>query len=330
LSLIKYIALPVRYYQFHALAVMAATVGLLSTDQAAGQSSWFRVLNADRLVREPRANLAVGMTEYEKGELSAVCWFRHPIGRKPIILHGAHRSDGMFSPWVDFEVATEGTTKWRKIPASVERSGNERITVGPSNRLLKLWVDMSPFQKSIGKFRFGRIVLETGDKARLQLDDLLPTADARSSRSGFKAEVLKLDENKRSKSYPIEALNQNVELFSVTSYGSRLFGDFILEPSTGKPAHVKGWRTSDGYFWPDVVIEAMSSGQTWKVVGRSQKKGTPTTLSISSGESAIVRVALDAYQTILRHYDYGKVVFSNEQFSVFSLDLLCQKRTPNG
>jgi hypothetical protein len=157
--------------------------------------------DANAFAHQPGVSFAIANIEHKADVLSvpfaAFCWYRYTVGSDPVTLHGKKRPDGMFEPVVKYEVATEGKVKWKRLSVDNEQSVTDTIIVSPDNPVTKLWVNMEPFQKAIGIFRYGRLILENGDAAIFEIEDLLPTADARGEANDYKEDVFQPDDEKR-------------------------------------------------------------------------------------------------------------------------------------
>jgi hypothetical protein len=117
------------------------------------------------------------------------------LGTKRVRLHGRmikDRTGGArrFYPYARLEVSDQSDRGWEVIGRSPSAtSGVPRIAVmvpvklGVANPQAKTnescMIDMNPFRKYVGKFRYGRIVLKDGGTSQvLGLNELLPPKDA--------------------------------------------------------------------------------------------------------------------------------------------------------
>lgn len=283
---------------------------------------WIRFLvDADQLKGRPGVPFAIASVNYSDYRLFATAWFRYVQGRDPIILHGSQDPDGLFRPSVVYEVAIKDKAEWRKI--SERKGGESTAVVGPEHPILRLSVDMDPFRSCVGVYRYGRILLENGDVAVIELEDLLPTADARGDADGsFRESVSGGDMRMRQQGVEEPAPDGFAHLSSVTSLGGRLIGDFVLINRSGKTLKISGTRTLDGDFWPKVELLAGRSLQDWKTIGKSQNNGTSASIEIATGKAEIVRVMLSDYKPLIGERKYGKIIFPSGRYGVFYLELL--------
>jgi hypothetical protein len=259
-----------------------------------------------------------------EASLSADGWFCYTQGRDPITLHGRKETDGrVFCPVVSYEVATEDQSKWRKLREEAEQSRSDTVTVSPDNPIVNVTIDMEPLRGWIGTYRYGRVVLETGDAGIIELEDLLPAANARDAAGNFKENVASGGAMLRH-DFKLPRSNDPAVLSDVICLGGQLIGRFIFD-SQSETVRLEGTRTLDGDFWPAVRLEAGNSDKNWRYIGKSPASGTPTTLQVSSGKAESMRILLGDYKPMIGKYKLGKIVFSDGQSCVFYLDLLDPK-----
>jgi hypothetical protein len=83
-------------------------------------------------------------------------------------------SDGIFWPDVTSQVTNNPAGKWKTIARPVQSAHAQAIIVKPNEARFNLMVALDAFQPLIGKYKFGRVALKTGDAASFELKDLLP------------------------------------------------------------------------------------------------------------------------------------------------------------
>ena len=306
-------------------AIAAVVLVLMLSAKANSSEDWVRVLVNESFFEVPGSRFAVSFVRSEKYVLSAFCWFKYAVGTDAVVLHGRRNADATFWPNVTYEVATEGQTKWKRIAAGVPDQGSDVLTVNPEEPVAKLWVDMAPFRKTVGVYRYGRVVLENGDAAVFAIEDLLPTADARGDTNDFKEIVFESDQDKKKQGFTDAWIAAPAQLLSVISFGDRLIGEFVFEAPSTKPVVLAGSRTPDGDFWPKVTLQVANADHVWKTIGESQNSGAPESLQVPAGKSEKLRVVLTGYTLLIGKFRYGRIMFSNGQFGVFLIDLLNPK-----
>jgi hypothetical protein len=244
--------------------------------------------------------------------LSAGCAYQYIANKGPVVLHGTRNAEGEFAPFVSYQVAVEGTTKWKTIGKSPESSNPVQIEISPANPRMLLDVDMEVFRSRIGKFRWGRIVLENGDAAPFSIDDLLPTGNNPDAKGNFKQFVNDLDPYRFGSSFKLGA---------VTCFSNKLVGDFyFIGGPKGSSIELQGAQTPDGDFWPSVTLEAGNSEHDWQAMGKSTNEGAQTSLKVSYRYPLEpIRVVLDAYKPAIGRFKLGKIIFSNGKFAVFEI-----------
>jgi hypothetical protein len=261
----------------------------------------------------PGVSLVFLGTASIQNHLSATCGYRYRDRVGAVELHGKFDASGDFWPLVTYEVAT-GKDKWHTISGTAPSRDSVAIKIDSTNSRALLHIDMDPFRDLIGKYRWGRIALENGEAAILPLDDLLPTGD-NPDETDFKAAVNDGDPHRFGSSF---------SLLAVTCFSERLIGDFAFVcPETKCVTEVWGQRDSKGDFSPFVTLQAGNSDKEWQDVQKPGKTAGGTVLKVSN-ENLIQTVSVDLtpYKSLIGKVKYGKVVFSNEDFSVFALDSL--------
>jgi hypothetical protein len=278
-----------------------------------GTTNWSRdVTDGGSLRNYPGITFSVLSTSSIDDHLSAICTYQYISDEGLTILRGTRDASGEFVPFVSYQVAEEGRTKWRTIGTSPQASQSTELEVGPANLRALLDVDMEVYRSSIGKFRWGRIVLENGDAAPFALDDLLPTADNPGRDGSFSQSIAELSAKRFGSSF---------SLVKVTSFSKRVIGDFIFAGGGDEScADLKGIRDRNEDFWPSVTLQVANSNDKWKTVGKSGEDGTQI-LSKVCHQSPLetLRISLDAFKSTAEKFTYGKVVFSNGDFAVFEI-----------
>lgn len=282
-------------------------------------ANWTRFLHHGLL--PPGVPLVLAYVKEDNYTLSAVGWYRYTEGRDPIVLHGKKEPDDMFRPVVHYEVGLEGKTKWKRIHAEAEQPRSETITVSPEQPIATVIVKMEPFRKWLGIYRYGRLLLENGDAAIFEIDDLLPERDANHD-TDFKEDFLPGDAAEDRQGFGATWVSERAHLISLTSVGDRLIAELLFIASSSEDVNLEGTRTLDGDFWPKVTFQVANADRRWKTIGQSQHSGTATSLLIPSGKAERIRVLLTDYKPLVGKFKYGRIVFSNAEAAVFSIDLL--------
>jgi hypothetical protein len=310
---------------------MAILVGLLgifvSRTTSGAPNSWARLLVPIGHGPSPGVPLTIRAYTYKDAMLSADGWFCYTQGRNWITLHGQKNDDGRsFRPIVTYEIATEGKTKWTRLRVESEPSHPDTVIVGPNNPTVNVTIDMEPFRGWIGVYRYGRVILENGDAGIIELEDLLPTANASDADGNFKEDIVAGGAMLRHR-FKLPRANDPAVLSNVISLGGQLVGEFIFDAGP-ETVSLEGTRTLDGDFWPSVRLEAGDSDKDWKQIGKSPANGTSATLRMSGGQAEIMRVLLNDYKSMLKENKLARIVFSDGRSCVFYLDLL--DPTPSG
>jgi hypothetical protein len=274
---------------------------------------------------EPGVPFVLLSTSSIDNHLLAGCGYQYLEAKGPVKLRGTKGdiySD--LTPCVIYEVATEGKGKWKTIARSTPAPNSLTIEIGPTRPRVLLNVDMEPFRSSIGKIRWGRLLLENGEAATFQIDDLLPAGNSPDASAGnFKQDVTDLHPNRFGSSF---------SLIKVTSFLKQLVGDFIfVGGGEGASIDIRGARDGNEDFWPSVLLQVGNSEKDWQTLGKVTHKGTQTLLKVfHNGPWENLRIDMDRFKPVAGKFTYGKIVFSNGDFAVFELrDLRPQIRQTN-
>jgi hypothetical protein len=273
---------------------------------------WSRDITDGGTLRDyPKVPFLIMTTSLIDDHLSAICAYQFVEGNAPLTLHGTKDSDGDFSPFVSYEIATKGTTEWKEI-AKFESKNPVAIEIGSSNPRMGLHVDMDPFRPHIGKSHWGRVVLENGQATIFSLEDLLPTGNNPDKDGNFKQFTNDVEAKRLGSSY---------SMISVTSLSNQLVGDFIfIGGAKGSCVKIKGAATNDAVFWPSVTLQAGNSNHDWKTLGKSNNQKIEILQDFCNRSPwSEFRVALDPYKLVTNDFKYGKIIFSDGSFAVFEL-----------
>jgi hypothetical protein len=141
--------------------------------------AWYRALNLSVPVNPKFEPFAITATKSEQGNhvVGEFDYFNYKADDKsppPVTIKGSKKSDGTFWPVVSAEVGDNPTGPWTTIgrPPTPERPASLSITTKPKEE--RFYVNMDLFLPLIGKVKFGRVVLETGEAAVFGLEVLVP------------------------------------------------------------------------------------------------------------------------------------------------------------
>jgi len=156
-----------------------ACTQLAIADTPDGRQSWYRVLNLSAPVNPSvEAFEIVGIgSEDGKHLVGQFLFFNYKEGEKfpaPITLKGSKKADGTFWPRVIAQVTNDLQSQWTTIQSPSIPGEAISLVVTSKQEKQRFYVDLDVFRPVIGKMKYGRIVLETGDSANLFIDDLLP------------------------------------------------------------------------------------------------------------------------------------------------------------
>jgi hypothetical protein len=122
-----------------------------------------------------------------------------------------------------------------------------------------------------------------------------------------------------------------VELTYLCSRQGHLIAEFHVGNLSKATVRLAGTESSDGRFWPDVVSEVTNGSDPaewkWQNIGRSYQTGKPFTLAVAAQSFSVpLCVNMDVFKPQIGKASYGRVVFTNGNWSMFELsDLLPTK-----
>jgi hypothetical protein len=122
----------------------------------------------------------------DEGHVHGICMF---FNGKSVsaILEGTETSDGDFYPQVSTQVGdSDHGGEWKTLKPSVSPSGRVAArTIRPQEASRPLKVDLDVFRPFIGKKKYGRLLLRTGEATVFQIDDLQPPEKMTESSADF-------------------------------------------------------------------------------------------------------------------------------------------------
>ena len=114
----------------------------------------------------------------DKFQLVGICVYENPVVKghlaRPALIEGVKTADGAFWPDVKPQVANELSGKWESIRQASKGGSKTKLKIDPGGRNETLLVALDVFKPMIGKYRFGKLILRTGETAVFQLDLLSP------------------------------------------------------------------------------------------------------------------------------------------------------------
>lgn len=147
--------------------------------QSVRADSWTRGLPLGQVAESERKSFEAFVLDVWSGDndnhVHGLCTFTN-VKSAPITLDGIETSSGDFYPKVVNQVADgKQENQWKTIEASPSRPGKPvTLTVEAMSVSKTLMVDLDVFRPFIGQQKRGRLLLETGEAAVFQIDDLQP------------------------------------------------------------------------------------------------------------------------------------------------------------
>jgi hypothetical protein len=119
-------------------------------------------------------------------DLLAVCEYLDEEGTAATSINGTQTPDGHFWPYVIAQIATDYNGVWKTIGRPPNVGKQATVSIPPKDVDAKLYIDLEIFRPFIGKFRYGRVILEIGKAAPFELHNLLPPEEKADLRGDAK------------------------------------------------------------------------------------------------------------------------------------------------
>src|ERR1044071_4085109 len=106
--------------------------------------------------------------------LIATVSFYQTEGHNPAtqVIEGKRTDDGKFWPDVLLEVRDDKTGTWLGVVAAPVKGTPDKVTIRPNESYDEMRVMLDPFKAFVGKQKFGRLILKTGETAIFELKDI--------------------------------------------------------------------------------------------------------------------------------------------------------------
>ena len=88
----------------------------------------------------------------------------------PLLIHGHLNKMGEFTPNVSLEVSDQKDGDWKIIESSLSEKVDVTLTAAPHIEMLFFRIQLDALQPYIGKFKFWRVVLQTGESDVLPME----------------------------------------------------------------------------------------------------------------------------------------------------------------
>jgi hypothetical protein len=171
---------PVRTLSASAAFRFTLMSALLMSSLTAAVGGWTRGLpigqvGAHEQKAPPEAFVLGVWSGDDDGHVYGLCTYFNGKS-SPAAIEGIETADGDFYPEVSTQVAdAEHGSQWKTLEAPPSPAGKPVTRyVQPKEVSRPLKVDLDVFRPLIGKGKFGRLVLKSGESAVFQIDDLQP------------------------------------------------------------------------------------------------------------------------------------------------------------
>lgn len=157
-------------------AVLVVILSCLIATGAVSAGGWSRDLTslgtqpADQYVFKP---FELVLVSEEEDHLYGLCVF---VNAKPALaaIDGTETLDGEFYPFVALQVANAEHGEWCTVDSASNPGKISTLSVEAKRPSKSLRVNLDGFRPMIGKFKYGKIALKSGESAVFELEKLLP------------------------------------------------------------------------------------------------------------------------------------------------------------
>jgi hypothetical protein len=158
-------------------------LGIIGIAQAENQSLWSRGVSGQSLDKnDPAFRFVLTFVRQEPSHLLGICAYENYSVRgsspRVAIIEGIKTADGVFWPDLKLEVSNELSGIWTEVGKSATNGQRVAIRVKPKNINMGLTANLDRFQPLIGKYKFGKLTLKTGEAAVFELSLLSPPTRA--------------------------------------------------------------------------------------------------------------------------------------------------------
>ncbi len=136
--------------------------------------NWARELDLTDAISNPENAFTVVGIRYINGELYASCVYRNTDPSQGALVRGVVGSYGRFWPKVTLQVTSESPPRWKRIGKSPNISGETETRAVAPGQSIMVHVDLDLYRALIRKYRYARLVMDTGASGVFELKDLLP------------------------------------------------------------------------------------------------------------------------------------------------------------
>ena len=156
------------------LAFAVANSSMAAEDDAGFSRAWqAHLINPEDRTRFGLVSISAGR-DYFEGTAEFENYIKGNPDPAPAVIKGARLPNGSFWPFATLQVSDSMEGPWQTIGRSAVAGEPATITVAAGKIISDLAIDLSAFRPVRRQKRWGRIVLETGDDAVIELKELLP------------------------------------------------------------------------------------------------------------------------------------------------------------
>jgi hypothetical protein len=284
-----------------------------------GNREWIRSAVAWYPVDYPRGPFTLQTVGVERGRLIGTgAYYNHHSKDISIRIEGTITEDNRFWPKVKAEVTMDPKEEdWKAIPASHHRGDPGVFTVSFEGPNVMLYFDLQAFRPFVGRERFGRVTLGSGEWAVFRLMDLLLSGQERnasiaSKKSDCESIYGGVYQPERKPPFGMICVESTSE-HSVGLFGYEVADDVSKTFESGETEDGKSWLSAQCQVGNDL-------NGVWRFVGTAKTRGNRSKLTIEGHETNTdLNIALDTLRPFVGRFRYGRVVVDEATSAIFPL-----------
>jgi hypothetical protein len=153
--------------------------GVAETPSRKIPPAWYRGLNLSAPVNPRFEPLQIVGIECEDGthvvgEFVYIYRKEGDANTPPLTINGSRKPDGTFWPKVAAYTSNEINSQWTTIGEPLTPGESISLVVTSKEEKQQFYVDLDVFRPMIGKMKYGKVILETGDSTIFEIEDLSP------------------------------------------------------------------------------------------------------------------------------------------------------------
>jgi hypothetical protein len=244
-----------------------------------------------------------------------------------LLIEGVER-DGRFCPYLRGEVSNDLEKDWHKVNVVRPTGKAAKRTVDSQTLGEAIFVDLDAFRSSLGRKRYGRLVLPDGEAATFFLENLKPPEHVVETwaKGGMGEDELNPSSYEAPFLIPLkEQQPKTFGLLRVKNDATGIVGQFNYGALGGRSRTIEEQvNDNEEPVWPQAALEVANDyhGQ-WRKVGNTSNPDNPTELKDPPALAMWLNINLGAFRPMIGQFRYGQVILTTGDSTIIELvDLL--------